>query len=165
MTSRSGVLVEKSAELFDRICDGLNPTDDRLDANERLRMNHAAAFALLDELKDLSFSVKSQLEDHSRAGADSLPGPWRERIQSVKEHRQRLSKRFDSSASTQSGDAEDLRRANAEYQTWDLLRRVLEIRKPQPRDVPLDSSIQLFLNARPQNKQTPPAELDRKSVV
>ena len=160
MTSRSNVLVEKSAELFDRICDGLDPGHDRLDGNEQQRISHTSAFGLLDELKDLSFSVKSQLEDHSKVGSDSLPGPWRDRVQSVKDHHQRSSRRFNSSASAQSGDAEDLRRANAEYQTWDLLRRVLEIRKPQPRDFPLDSSIQLFLNARsPPNKQTPPAEL------
>jgi nuclear pore complex protein Nup107 len=130
-----------------------------LEGNARDQRNHSSALALLDELKDLSFSVKSQLEDHSKAGPDALPGPWRERVQSVKDHSQRSSRRFESSLS-QAGDGEDLRRASAEYQTWDLLRRVLEIRKPQPSDFPLDNSIQMFLNTRsPPNRQTPPAEL------
>jgi nuclear pore complex protein Nup107 len=117
---------------------------------------------LLEELRTVSGGVVKELKDAQKPG-DSLSKSWRGRIQSVKDQSLRSSRKFDSSIldlNRIDEPAKDLRKVQAELNTWELLQRVIAIRKPEPTGVPLDSSIQLFLEVRGlAHEFTPEAEL------
>lgn len=130
--------------------------------NARIAQYHAALW-LLDEVKTTAQSSLRKVQDTEQTGDASLSQSWRGRIQGVKDQSFRTSRKFDSSVLNMDSSEHasgDLRRAQAELNTWELLTKVLTIRKPKPSAVPLDSSIQVYLEGRGlPNEFTPEAEL------
>ena len=166
MSNRAGVQLERFAEILDQTKDELDEQVAEYgdDEDSVLRARHDAGMWLLTELKEVSTAISSRVEQqYSKEGKDPLSKTWRGRIQGVKDQN-RSSRRFDSSllglTQTDEPSLQDLRKVQAEQNTWDLLQQVLEIRKPKPTGVDIDVSIQLYLDVRGAAHQyTPETEL------
>jgi nuclear pore complex protein Nup107 len=160
--------VEKNAEYLDQLHAEVEVHLNRVGGDDEEGYNrgvaqHRAAMWLLEELKTVASGVVHELKDKQKAGTSLLSKSWRGRIQSVKDQALRSSRKFDSSIldlSSIDEPAKELRKAQAELNTWELLQKVIVIRKPEPTTVPLDSSIQMYLDVRGNAHEfTPEAEL------
>jgi nuclear pore complex protein Nup107 len=166
----SSFQIEKNAEALDQLASEVEIQLDRLGGDDdegynRALAQHRSAMWLLEELKTIASGVVKELKDLQKSSGESitLSKSWRGRIQSVKDDSLRSSRKFDSSIldlNRIEEPAKDLRKSQAEFNTLELLSKVLTIRKPEPATVPLDSSIQLFLEVRGNAHEfTPEAEL------
>jgi nuclear pore complex protein Nup107 len=161
ISDASNLKLERSAELLDQLTYEAESQLARLGADEdddypQWVSKHRAAVWLIEELKSVTLAIADRMREAQKPS--SLSKSWRSRVQSVKEQ-----KKFDSSISNLniSDDSEkDLQRTLAEANTYELLQKVLVIRKPEPTHVALDSSIQLYLEVRGSTHEfTPEAEL------
>jgi nuclear pore complex protein Nup107 len=154
MSSSSSAQIEQAAELFDQLQADVQERveEDPEDEDFHIRTRHEAAISLLQGLQELSSAVTDRMdEQRAKDGNASLPKSWKNRIQGLKDSR-RGSLKFDSSV-LDSGEElsdKDYTMAQAERNTWDLLGRVLPIRRPKAQNSGLDlnSSIQLYLEVR-----------------
>jgi nuclear pore complex protein Nup107 len=166
MSSSSSAQVEGAAELFDQLQQEVfeRIEDDPEEEDVHILAKHEAAMHLLQGLQDLSTAYTNRIdEQRAKDENTSIPKPWKNRIQGLKEPR-RGSLEFDSSVLDTAGEVSDreYRKAQAERNTWDLLEKVIPIRRPKPQNNGLDlnSSIQLYLEVRGVAHQyTPESEL------
>ncbi len=158
------MLVEKSAESLDQMEEAVQTELQDLSKSKKAVENdelfaiakHRAAFWLLDELSFISAEVlakmKKQLGKEETDQLVQLSSTWRSRIQSVKESSFRSSRRFDASVLneiiTEKPDVQEVRKVQVELNTLDLVKHLVRIRQPEPTQIPLNSSIHMFLELR-----------------
>ncbi|KAF2671959.1 hypothetical protein BT63DRAFT_422472 [Microthyrium microscopicum] len=167
MSDSSSYQVDRAAEFVDamevEVYNGLQ--EDPHDHAHFHLVRYKAAIGLLEGLKDIADEVVQNTEQSNPDINNSLTKSWRGRIKGVNRQSHRSSLGFEATTATETMEEpskKELRKAQAELSTWELLTGLLNVRKPAP--LPdggdVNDSIQGFLIGRGvAHEFTPDAEL------